>query len=395
MIFAISIPFDKDITKSIGIAMLVFWILEGNFKFKIEALSRSNVAIFFLLFIAYNYISILWSNYPLEAYFYASKYWYYLPFVIIFTSIKKDFIKYALVFFLIGFFVSEIITYGIFFDFWTTSYNQFRKSPSPTAFMSHTIYSSIQAFVALLTLNKAILSKNKPIKSFLFSFYLFIIISLFISGGRTGLVPFVVVQIFMFIFLYKLPLKKILITFTIIVASFSLSYINIDYVKQRTDHGYNDINKIINNDYTSSFGIRIAMFITGLQIANDNILFGVGIKDNLDEMIRYSEQNKKYDFSHLNEYHKWHFHNQYIDILTQLGIIGLFIFLGIFYQVLKLTVADKEMNNIKYIFVFCVLFGIISSDLFHQKHYIYLISLFMGLLLAQNKHENQENALGQ
>ncbi|MCK5293308.1 MAG: O-antigen ligase family protein, partial [Arcobacteraceae bacterium] len=371
---------------------LVLWIIDGNLKVKLRILLNSKVILFFILFILYNLVSLLWTYNLNSAYEYIIKYKYYIPILIIFTTIKQEYIKYTIIAFLSSMFVSEIITYGIYFDFWTTQYYQLKGSLSPTAFMSHTIYSAILAFVSVMTLNKVILSNNNITRFIMIIFYISISLNLLISGGRTGLVPFLFVHIISFIFLYKLKLKYIISGIVIISAMFFIGYNNINSFKNRIDQGYSDINQMIDkNNYKTPVGTRYAMIYVGLNITYDNLLFGVGIKDNMDEMITYANSIKKFDFRHLKLYYKWHFHNQYIDILTQLGIIGLILFMGIFYTLFRLPIKDKEISNIKFLFVFTFLFSIISSDLFHQMHYMHMVGLLIGLLLAQNKFENLEN----
>ncbi len=393
VIFAFSIPFDKDITKQIIIILLILWFMEGDIKEKFKTIISSPVIVFFILFIAYNYISIFWSNHQGFAFDYVNKYKYYLPIIFIFTSIKKEYIKHSIYAFLIAMVISEIITYGIYFNVWTTPYMEAKViNDFPMAFMSHTMYSVILAFTAIFTLNKIILEKNNVIKFLLILMYLSVSINLFISGGRTGLVPFVVVQFIAIIFLYKFNIKKLLMLMILSIFIFIMAYQNIDIFEKRINSGISDIKNISNQQYSTSFGSRVAMAHTAISIIKENPLFGVGIKDNLDEMITIAYSESRYDIKHLILFYDWHFHNQYIDIITQTGVIGLFLFLGIFFMLYRVKIYDKEINNIKYLFILSVLFSIISSDLFHQKHFMYLITLFIGLILAQNRYEKLEKA---
>jgi O-antigen ligase len=391
LIYSFSIPLDKYITKFIALLLLVVWILEGDFKNKFLTIVSSRVIQVLFLFILFNYISVLWSNHPNIALSYVRKYSYFLPIIIIFTSIKKEYIKYVIMFYLSGLFLGEIITYGIYFNIWTTSYNLSHISPSPTAFMSHTIYSAMIAFGAILSLYNLITTDNKIFKLIFLFFYLSISINLFISDGRTGLVPFVFVQFILLIYIYR---NKVKYTIVYLIAIFLLlytSYNNIKSFNQRINHGYDNFrNAIEHKNFNSSFGTRMAMIYIGLQIFKDNPFIGVGIKDNMDELINYANNIKEYDMNVVKQFYKWHFHNQYIEILTQLGLIGLMLFLLIFYTLLKIKIEDNYLNTIKIIFVFSILFSIISSDLFHQRHYIHFIGLFIALILAQEKYERQE-----
>ena len=74
-----------------------------------------------------------------------------LPLIVIASSIKKEFIPKILGAYLLGMFISEILSYGIFFELWTTRHGD----PSdPTPFMNHLDYSTFLTFTSLLLFNR-------------------------------------------------------------------------------------------------------------------------------------------------------------------------------------------------------------------------------------------------
>jgi len=109
-----------------------------------------------------------------------------------------------------GMFISEIITYGIYFDFWTTKYDEASiiSKGLPTAFMSHLSYSMFLSFTALIILNK-ISSNKKRFNLLIIVYFAFIFGNLIISGGRTGLFTFVVTIILFSIFYSKHKIRSI------------------------------------------------------------------------------------------------------------------------------------------------------------------------------------------
>ena len=114
VLYAFFVPTLKYANKAFIIPMFLLWILEGNFKYKVKLILSSKFIIVFLLFIIYNYISLFWTTQFDLALDYINKYKYYLPIIFIYTSMKKEFIKYSIFAFLSGMFISEIITYGIY-----------------------------------------------------------------------------------------------------------------------------------------------------------------------------------------------------------------------------------------------------------------------------------------
>ncbi len=84
-----------------------------------------------------------------------------------------------------------------------------------------------------------------------------------------------------------------------------------------------------------------------------------------------------------------HFHNQYLQVLTATGIIGLLIFLSIFYNILKLKIKSHRFNNIKIIFLSVMIFGFFTEPLLHAQFSMLFFSLIVGILLAQQRIESE------
>lgn len=392
VLYAFVIPFSKDINKFIALTIFILWIFEANFKEKLKLIVKNKLIITFVVFIIYSYITILWSEYTKEAIHHVNRYFYYFVFIFIFTSLKKEFIIKTIVAFLLGMFLSEIIMYGIYFDFWTTSYSEKYPGNIPRAFMWHTQYSILIAFTVLLTANKLFFKNDNNILKTLYILLLIItLLSLSLSGGRIGLVIALSSLLLITLYSFKYIAKKavVILLGTLLILSISYNYINL--FKHRVNMVYNDISKVLLNDnYASSLGVRIALIDLGLQISNENILFGVGIKDNLDKKVEYAqkEENKNYKFL-ASTSHKMHFHNEYIQILTSIGLVGLILFLYFLYALVTIRIKSLEFSNLKLILFTTILLGMMASTILYNRHIIAFIALFIGILLAINRIENE------
>jgi O-antigen ligase len=84
-----------------------------------------------------------------------------------------------------------------------------------------------------------------------------------------------------------------------------------------------------------------------------------------------------------------HIHNQFLQILTQSGLIGLSIFLTIFYMIFKIPLKNKEYQNIKYIYLTVLFFSFMTEVVFPHQFSMTLFALIIGLLLAQQRIENE------
>ena len=56
-----------------------------------------------------------------------------------------------------------------------------------------------------------------------------------------------------------------------------------------------------------------------------------------------------------------HLHNQYIEMLTQFGIIGLLVFLNIFYQIFTYKQTEKENKEIMILVTMAVMIALMTE----------------------------------
>jgi len=118
ILYAGLLPFSNAFdTHTAPYLIMLFWILEGKFKEKLDIFKSYPALVLLTLFFAISALSFIWSNN-----FYSAKrelgYYFVLfsIFTAISTSIKAKYIKIAIYIFLISMFISEIYSYGIFFD---------------------------------------------------------------------------------------------------------------------------------------------------------------------------------------------------------------------------------------------------------------------------------------
>ena len=173
---------------------------------------------------------------------------------------------------------------------------------------------------------------SKKINFFLI---IFILIStdvlIFISGERTALSLFLFSSIFILIFIQK---YKKLRFYTLVISILLMISISIFSSSVRDRNISNTIHQMgleENGKIVSTFSEKHdSLFFTGINIFKDNKLFGIGPK-----MFRKACDRSEYSF---NEYScSTHPHNNYIQILSETGLIGMsFVMLLNIYIFLKL-----------------------------------------------------------
>lgn len=387
VLFAFVIPVSRAGIVFFSILMILLWILEGGFKEKYIKMKNNNVIVFIIAFVGFYFISLLWSSDIEYGIKYAKKFWYFLPIFVIFTSVKKEYIKYMVSAFLISMFISEVLSYGIFFEWW----NFKDKLPSyPTPFMNHLQYSMFLAFTALLLLNRAFTEDVKIYKFGYFVYFLIVVINLFMNSGRTGQVAFVVA---IFIVGFLNIKQKIKAFFLMLLLGGAIVYVGYNIspnFNKRVNLIGVEVQKAIQNQkFCTSIGARFGFWIVGSEIILDNPIIGVGSSDAMTSMRSYIDQShpkkqciKKYP----------NYHNDFIQILVQLGLVGGLLYILIFYNIAKIKIKENQYRNLPIIFVSVYIISSMFENMIHQQFSMLLFTLFVGIFLALNRIENENKA---
>jgi len=337
--YAFLLPFSKAFPVFTGpYFILLFWLLEGNFSLKIKMIKSSKAIQFLLLFFLFSIVSLLWSDNIVEG---RKLLRYYFAIVMVtvslYTSMQEKFVKYILYAFLFSMFISEITSYGIYFEWWSING---KISANPAPFMHHTIYSVFLAVTIFLLISQV---KNTSTPLFLRILELLFLVSssinLFINGGRTGQLALIFGALAYTSVYFK---KKIYLLYTllILIVVFVSAYNLSPNFNHRVHQAVSDIQHIQQGNLQTSWGTRVAIKIVSRDIIKDHFLLGVGMGDSMDTYKAYVSQPelKKFHFSK----HMHHLHDQFIQILVQTGIVGFSLFLLFFYFLFKVVFTSSN-----------------------------------------------------
>ncbi|RUM72769.1 MAG: hypothetical protein DSZ09_01040 [Sulfurovum sp.] len=385
MAYAFILPLSRAGISFFTALLILIWLLEGNFKYKLHVLKTNKVIWALGIFLLFNLLSVFWTDDRAETLHYIHKYWYFLPIVVLCTSLKKEQISKALSAFILGMFVSEIIAYGVFFELW-----QFKHATpeNPSPFMHHIEYSVFLAFTALVLLSRIFNEKQMKYKGIYLLFFSTISGNLFLTEGRTGQLAFIIGLFILTIVSFTNKTKAIVVAMTL---SFILLIIAFNFSHTFHDRMFMTQESIAHiveeKDYCSSLGGRVGACIVAKDIIINHPIIGEGITDNMKRFHHLIDT--KYPEMECMQENFMHMHNQYLQIFTELGLIGLLIFLNIFYRVARIKIKNREYEQIKYIYVSVLLFAFLSEVIFHRQFSMALFAFIVGLLLAQNRVENE------
>ena len=386
LLYAFCLPISRAGVSLSVILIFLFWIFQANFKRKFYEIKQNYFILLIFIFIIYSFIAILWSSDKIFAIEYVKKYYHFLIIPIIFTSLKKEYIDKVFSAFLLGMLISEITSYGIFFELW-------RKegiSPNdPSPFMDHSNYSTYLAFTVFILMHKIIHTDDLKWKLAYSIFFLFSTSNLFLNGGRTGQFSFLITLCVIGFLNFKNKLKAVVLFIslgtTIFVSAYNLSPV----FKDRFDYFLHDVEVMINEkDFSNSFSLRVALWISGLEASKHNLIFGSGIGDEREnanyilQKFNISNDNFKQDTENSID-----FHNMYVQYIVQLGIVGLIIILLIFYLLFKLDIRDKVYRNLLIIFLILYFCHSMLGNSFHINQSMVLFALFSSIFITIYKYQ--------
>ena len=384
VIYAFLLPISRGGISILTALLFILWIFSEDFKNKIEFLKSNKTIIYLFAFIGFSLLSLLWSSNMSSGLYYIRKYWYFLTIIVIASSVEKKYLHYMVSAFLSGMLISEIISYGVFFELWSLK-NATVDFPNP--FMSHIQYSMFLAFTSLLLLSRIFYEKSLNLKIIYSMFFLMTTANLFINAGRTGQAAFAF-SLFIVGFLHvknKLVafLGMSVLLFGILFTSYTIS----PNFKARVDIGVEDIKKIVSKeDYCSSIGLRFAVWQIGGEIFLDNPIFGIGVTNDMNTL------KQKIDSKHPNMKCAKimpSYHNFYIQTAVHLGLIGLILYLMIFYSLLKSGIKNKFFFDLSIIFVGVYSVSSLVANMFHVQFPEAFFALFTGIFIAQKRIESE------
>lgn len=146
-------------------------------------------------------------------------------------------------------------------------------------------------------------------------------------------------------------------------------------INARIAQTQNEIALIKQGNLTSSIGIRLDLWMHGVEIIAQNPLFGVGdsgLQESLSQMTNRGAATQP------------HLHNQYLDLLARYGIVGtLVIFLFCLALVLNLKNSGFEYigNPLVNSMLVMLIFAGLTDVPLHHTHIIYLLTILCGLLI--------------
>ena len=363
LLLGFTFPLSVSLSNILVVLLAVIILVEGNFSEKIQKINSSkwmkSILIFLAMYIIYwiifgSFTDTFWmvkriSLILLLPIFYSS-------------SFSEKTIQKSVFAFLISMFLSSVIAIAENYEIinlnpnWTIS--AFLKYTDHNVFLAFSLIISFYSLFAIKLENK-----YRDIILFFIPVYLF---SLFTEGGKSGQLVFLFSVILFLIFLFKKKWKLLLLSLMSVFVFSSIVYNTSDIVKNRFNY---EAKNILQNRKSD----RNILLKETIILIKKNPIFGYGTGSFTDEFGSVNEETQKV----VSNQHKTP-HNNYLYVWFELGILGLIVFLAIFYFQIKELIKKEDGS---FIILFPIMFLIImfaDSYLFSQNTLV--LYLFLSVI---------------
>lgn len=385
LLFAFIIPLSKGM-----ISFFLFWffallLYKRDYVSTFQTLKNNTIFTYITIYLLYITMTLLWSEDIKEGVNQLRLYGYWLlvlPAIVV--LVKKEWLWSMLSAFLLGMFVSEILAYGIFFDLWSING---RTPDYPTPFMTHIHYSVFLAFTSIVLLHRILLSNHTLYAKLPYIFFFLVsTTNLMFSTGRAGQLAFFTSLVVLIILKFKISIKTIFLSMTSVLIIFFIAYSSLDLFKKRADMGVQDIQRISEQNYNSSFGIRVAFWLVAGEVLKENPLLGNGVGDYI---LSTKEVLSKQDFgltkgtiAFMNEQH---YHNQYLMVAVQGGLVGLALMFLLLYKFLTLKIEDKELKEVSILGFVVIMVSFVAEPLWMLQFPLTLFLFIASISIVASK----------
>lgn len=381
LLFAFTLPLSRAAISFFILWFVVLFLARRDYRTSWEIIKRSRALQAMGLFIAFMFASLLWSGDTHEALNQIRLYSYWIIIPILATTLKKEWLPNILTAFLAGMFISEIVAYGIYFEWWT-----YKKSTPeyPSPFMFHIHYSIFLATTSILLLSR-LLSDRYTWQSRvpMFLFFLTSTGNLMLSTGRTGQLALLVAMGVAVIIHYRLTIKSFFIFVTLGIILFVGAYTTLDLFQKRADMGISDVRQFQEGNFDTSWGLRAAFWVVTYDIVCEHPLIGIGIGDYKSAAAQaLTKNNHNFTPETIQFCSTSHYHNQYLMILAQTGIIGFALMLWMLIELFRLKIADREIKEFSVLGLTVFIVACIAEPLWILQFPIILFVFVVSVSLA-------------
>lgn len=398
LVMVFSLPFSVLINSIAFIFLGLNFLIEGNFKTKINQLKQNKTIFFLGIYYLINVLSLLYSQDKTEGInnLETQLGFFFLP-LIFFASkqFDKEQIKIILKTFVLACFIATIyclinsFVLALNIEDVAKIYYYFTYEKLSSGIGFQPIYFAmylVWCFFILLWLylnDDSIKNKKIDFKKLLQPQKLIPLIYLFIFiimlSSRMEIMAFIFILVLGLGFYHyknRTYLKGIIGIATLLTITISLIYFN--PMNRARFQEMIDLEADYTQNKWGGRSIRIQKWLNSLEIIKENWAFGVGIGDMQTELQKIYKSNN-FELAYSNRFNS---HNQYIQTALGLGIVGLLAFLFCLFKLSEKAWKKRDFLLLSFVLLFAIS-CITESMLLRQKGLVFF-GLFVAILAAED-----------
>lgn len=358
----------------------VFWLLQGNFKTGFNKIRGNKLVLAVVAYLLLHIVGLLWTSNLAEGPDKVARASLFLLVPVFMMVLNDENVEPVIWSFLASMILSCLFSFFIYFKVDPAHFKS-TDDGIPIYFMFHIHYSVYLTFSIAFTLYYLLFDpKNRKWLKIVSSVVLPILIfDLLICDGRTGQVIFFVFLVITILWYFgRNWFRSMMILLIALPMIFVLAYKTVPPFNNRSQKAIAEIMEYRENKATS-IGQRLVYAQNAYKVFLENPLIGVGTGDFEDELKHIHEQespNIKFDVDP---------HNMFLLEIGQFGIVGIIVFLSIFYAQFRIAL-QSEVTIQKYLgFAAPIMFMLINlTDISLQLHFPTMLFILVSSILYRD-----------
>jgi O-antigen ligase len=383
VLLAFSLPLYRAWVSLASVLVLLLWFFQDGLRERAARLRRHRLTIAIGVFLALNLLSLLWSSDPASGFEYWRKYLYLLIVPAVATSLEPRFGERALIAFVAGTVLSALMMPVVIV---ANIHIRHIHPGNPAVTMSHLDYSMVLAVAALLILiHLGHTSMAHRQRAGWTAALVVIVWALLLNLGRSGQLAFVGTLAVLIPFGLRRH-SRLLRTglFVVFAACLTAAYALVPTFHERVETAVVELHDaVVDHRVDTNQGKRLAGLIVGWEIVRLHPVIGTGIGGNLPEFHRLLDT----DFPQFEEAVGWypHLHNQYLQVATELGLVGLASLLAVFVALFAGRYRSPELQTAAVAVGCAYLLGFVADPFLHKQLPLVLFALSSGVISSDDE----------
>jgi len=392
VVLAFSLPLYRPWISLATSLLLAFWLFGPGLGRRCAELRHHRLTHAVLVFVALNVLSLAWTSDFHAGLRYVTKFHYLLLIPVLASTIRPVFRRYAVNTFILATCVSVILSFAVL-----TGILRFGGAhpgnPSPT--MAHLDYSLVLALAALLILTLILYREMDAKGRLLYTGALLVVTAgLAVNIGSSGQLAFLGGLILLVTHWARgRSPRAVAGVLTVMIITLSVVWLALPSFQARIGAGFGEMKSTFSeNRYETSFGGRVAAMKVAGEIFRRHPLLGTGVGGNIAAFRDLLDT----DFPELKPSIYWyrHFHNQYAQTATELGLVGLLALSWIFWELMRGRHTHREIAAAALVLGTVYLLGFFGEPYLRKQVPLVTFALFAGLLSAAQLDQRRSDAEG-